>query len=81
MDVIFFFFSQSNLEVRDAVAFPQGNLENLQVGDEGSQSGQTLLAAAAHSHQQSVSPRRLQDPVDAAATRGGAADSRRERVR
>lgn len=39
------------LEVRDAVAFPEGDLEHFQVGDEGSQSGEALLAAAAHADQ------------------------------
>lgn len=62
--------SCSNLQVRDAVAFPQGDLEDLQVGDEGSQPGQTLLAAAAHSDQQHVAPRRLQDSVNPAASNG-----------
>lgn len=65
----------SNLEVSDTVAFSQGDLENLQTGDEGSQSGQALLATAAHSDQQRVAPWRLQDSVDAAAACGGA-DSR-----
>lgn len=65
----------SNLEVGDTVAFSQGDLENLQTGDEGSQSGQALLAAAAHSDQQRVAPWRLQDSVYTAATCGGA-DSR-----
>lgn len=62
----------SNLEVSDTVAFSQGDLENLQTGDEGSQSGQALLATAAHSDQQRVAPWRLQDSVDAAAACGGA---------
>lgn len=54
---------RTNLEVTDTVAFFQGDLENLQTGDEGSQSSQALLAAAAHSDQQRISPWRLQDSV------------------
>lgn len=58
-----------NLEIRDAVSFLQRDLEDLEWADEGRQSRQALLPTAAHSHQQSVSPRRLQDPVDPAAER------------
>ncbi len=75
---VFAMKSCSNLEVGDAVAFSQGDLENLQIGDEGSQSGQTLLAAAAHSDQQRITPWRLQDSVYAAATCGGADSQGRE---
>lgn len=71
--------SFSYLQVGDTVAFSQGDLENLQIGDEGSQSGQTLLAAAAHSDQQRITPWRLQDSVYTAATCGGADSRGRER--
>lgn len=57
----------SNLQVSETVAFSQGDLKNLQIGDEGGQSGQALLATAAHSDQQRVASRRLQNPVDSAA--------------
>lgn len=59
------------LEVRDAVAFPEGDLEHFQVGDEGSQSSEALLAAAAYADQKSVTTWRLQDTVDTATTGGG----------
>lgn len=58
----------SNLQVGHTVSFSQGDLEHLQVGDEGSQSGQTLLAAAAHADQQRVPPPRLKDSVYTTAT-------------
>lgn len=64
--------SSSNLQVSDTIAFPQGDLEDLQIGDESSQPGQTLLAAAAHSDQQHITPWRLQDSVYPAASCGGA---------
>lgn len=47
--ILFDMQCSSNLEVSNTVAFSQGDLENLQTGDEGSQSGQALLATAAHS--------------------------------
>ena len=60
-----------HLEVRDAVALPQGDLEHLQVGDAGSQAGQRLLPTAPHAHQQSVATGTLQDAVDSADMRHG----------
>lgn len=59
-----------NLEIRDAVSFLQRDLKDLQGADERRQPGQALLPAAAHPDQQSVSPRRLQDPIDTAAEAG-----------
>lgn len=54
------------LQVRNAITFPQSDLENLQRANEGCQSGQALLAASAHANQESVSSGGLQDTVDAA---------------
>jgi len=54
------------LQVRDPVAFPQSDLEDLQRADEGCQPGQALLAAAAHADQERISSGGLQDTVDAA---------------
>lgn len=55
------------LEVWDLVASAQRDLEHLHGAEEGRQPRQALLAAPAHAHQQRVSPRGLQDAVDAAA--------------
>lgn len=55
------------LQLRDAIAFPQGDLENLQGANEGCQPGQALLATSTHPDQQSISSGGLQDTVDAAA--------------
>ena len=57
--------SQVHLEVGDAVALAQRDLEHLRGTDEGRQSRQTLLAAAADADEQRVAARRLQDAVDA----------------
>lgn len=54
-----------DLEVIDAVAFTQSDLEHLQRAQEGSQLTQTLLPAAADPHQQGVTVGRLQDATDA----------------
>lgn len=59
-----------HLQVTQAVTFPESDLENLQVGDEGSQTSQTLFPTSTHSHQQSIPTRRLQDPVYPAANVG-----------
>lgn len=56
----------SHLEVCNLVAFPQRDLEHIHGADEGRQPGQTLLAAAPNAHQQRISPRGLQDAIDAA---------------
>lgn len=52
------------LEVIDAVAFTQSDLENFQHAEEGSQTTQTLLPAAPNSHQQGVTIGGLQDTTD-----------------
>lgn len=52
------------LEVIDAVAFTQSDLENFQHAEEGSQPTQTLLPAATNPHQQSITVGGLQDTTD-----------------
>lgn len=53
-----------HLEVIDAVAFTQRDLENFQRAEEGSQPTQTLLPAASNPHQQGVTIGGLQDTTD-----------------
>lgn len=67
-------FSESNLQVRHSVSFSQSDLKHVQVGNEGSQAGQTLLATSTNSNEQSITPRSLQDPVYSTAA-GEDADS------
>ncbi len=52
------------LEVIDAVAFAQSDLEDFQHAEEGSQPTQTLLPTAPDPHQQSVTVGGLQDTTD-----------------
>lgn len=56
-----------HLQVGDAVALLQCDLEDLQGADEGGQPRQALLAAAAHPDQQRIPSGRLQDAVDTTA--------------
>lgn len=60
-----------NLEVWDAVAFSQGDLEHLQVGDAGGEAREGLFAAPAHPHEKGVTARTFKDPVDTADVRHG----------
>ena len=57
--------SEVELQVCDAVALAQRDLEHLERADGGGETRQRLLAAAAHADQQRIAARRLQDPIDA----------------
>lgn len=59
-----------NLQIRDGVSFLQSDLKDLQGADERSQPREALLTAASHSHQQSIPPGTLQDPIDTATEAG-----------
>ena len=53
------------LEVCNSISLPELYLEDLQAAHKGSQSSQTLFAAATHSHQKSIASWCFKDTVDA----------------